>query len=160
MKVIPIWLFAIVSLYLGSVGVAQGADRHVGYYYPVPHQIETYKTRARILPDANINRRIGFVTAITLENNQRPYPPSAVFFAKGEHAQKLIIVSLQGGRLNSIYRVRAYLASLTAIARTTPAFRDAYVENILTFFDLVRMLGFEQITVSDGDQFAHQVVFE
>lgn len=160
MKLNQFWLLCPLLLCLGWVSQATGADRHAGYYYPEPKEVETYKARARVLTDASIARRIGFVTAITLENNQRPYPPSAVFFAKGDQSQKLIIVSLENGRLSTIFRVRAYLASLTAMARTTPVFRDAYVENILTFFDLVRMLGFEQVTVSDGDQFTHQVVFE
>jgi len=149
-----------VSLFLGLCGTVDADDRHAGYYYTTPNQIETYKARARILADASPLRRIGFVTAITVENNQRPYEPAIVFFAKGERSEKLIIVSLVEGRLNTIYRVRAFLASLTAVARTTPLFRNAHVEAILTFFDLARMLGFEQITVSDGDQFTHQIVFE
>lgn len=160
MRIHTVWLFICFVLVMGWNGVAVSADRHVGYYYPEPQQIETYKARARVLADASPKRRIGFVTAITLENNQRPYPPSTVFFAKGDRSEKLIIVSLESGRLETIFRVRAYLASLTAIARSTPVFRDAHVEDILTFFDLARMLGFEQVTISDGDQFSHQVLFE
>ena len=148
------------SLYLGFAGTAFSADRHAGYYYPAPQQIETYKARAKILPDADPVRRIRFVTAITQENKKRSYRPSTVFFAKGEKSQKLIIVSLESGRLDTIYRVRAYLASLTAAARMTPIFRNAHVESILTFFDLAKMLGFELITISDGDKFTHQVVLE
>jgi len=153
-------IFGIVLIGLAISGVAWAADRHVKYYYPQPEQIEIYKARARPFPDATAARRVGFVTAITLERLKRPYPPSTVFFAKGEKAEKLIIVALQDGRLDTIYRVRAYLASLTAVARTTPAFRDTDVSDALTFFDLARMLGFEQITISDGKSFSHQVKFE
>jgi hypothetical protein len=137
-----------------------GADRHSGYYYPPPQQIELYKARARILPDSSPSRRIGFVTAITHENLKRPYPPTTVFFAKGEHAEKLIIVAQADGLLDTIFRVRAYLASLSAVARTTAIFQEAQLTEILTFFDLARMLGFEQITVSDGKQFTHQIKFD
>ncbi|NQV98970.1 MAG: molybdopterin-guanine dinucleotide biosynthesis protein A [Rhodospirillales bacterium] len=150
----------LLSLFMGLSGAAQGADRHAGYYYAAPDQIEIYTSRARILADASASRRLAFVTAITISHNQRPYPASTVFFAKGENAEKLIIVSLDAGRLNTIFRVRAYLASLTAVARTTPLFRNAHVEDILTFFDLAHMLGFKQITVSDGNRFTHQVLFE
>lgn len=132
----------------------------MGYYYQAPAQIEVYKTRATVIQGANKLRRIGFVTAITQANKEKAYRPFTVFFAKGEQAQKLIIVSLESGRLDTIYRVRAYLASLTAAARVTPIFQDLHLEGILTFFDLARMLGFEQVTVSDGDMFTHQIIFE
>jgi len=152
--------FGVLLLGLGFSGLAAGADRHAGYYYPPPDQIEIYKARTQVLPDASQRRRIGFVTAITHENLKRPYPPTTVFFAKGEHSQKLIIVALQNGKLDTIYRVRAYLASLTAIARTTAAFQNIQADGILTFFDLARMLGFDQITISDGRVFTHQVKIE
>ncbi len=141
-------------------GFAYGADRHAGYYYPPAQQTEVYKARVPILPDDNKIRRIGFVTAITHEDLQLPYPPEVVFFAKGERSEKLIIVSLKAGRLDTIYRVRAYLASLTAIARTSDAFVQTQMLETLTFFDLAKMLGFELITISDGDTFTHQVRLE
>jgi len=147
-------LCAIVSL------PASAKERHSGYYYPEPKQIEIYKTRALILPGSNKVRRIGFVTALTQVELGRPYPPITAIFAKGAESQKLIIVANQPGRLDTIFRIRAYLATLTATARTTPIFRQTGVETILTFFDLVRMLGFEQVTISDGDTFTHQVRFE
>jgi len=149
--------FGLLLAGLGYAGSAVGADRHIGYYYPPPDQIEVYSARTQVLHDASQRRRIGFVTAITHENLKRPYPPTTVFYAKGEDSQKLIIVALQDGVLDTIYRVRAYLASLTAIARTTAAFQNTPAEGILTFFDLARMLGFEQITISDGRKFTHQV---
>jgi len=52
------------------------------------------------------------------------------------------------------------LASLTASARTTPVFRNAKVDDLFTFLDLLKMLGFESVTVSDGDKFAHQVLIK
>ncbi len=155
-----LYVCGIFLLASGICGSAVGADRHVGYYYPPPKQVEIYKSRAQVLPEANQLRRIGFVTAITHENLKRPYPPQTVFFAKGERSEKLIIVALKSDVLDTIFRVRAYLASLTAVARTTEAFRDSQAEEILTFFDLVRMLGFEQITISNGNAFSHQVKFE
>jgi len=154
-----LWLGVLLAG-LGGTPIALGADRHAGYYYPPANQIEIYKARTPVLPDASQLRRIGFVTAITHENLKRPYPPTTVFYAKGEHSQKLIIVALKDGSLDTIYRVRAYLASLTAVARTTTAFQNIQAEGILTFFDLARMLGFDQITISDGRIFTHQVKIE
>jgi len=150
----------VLLIGLALPGAAHSADRHVGYYYPHPDQVETYQARADVFADATAIRRIGFVTAITISRLQRPYAPSTAIFAKGKNAEKLIIVALRAGRLDTIYRVRAYLASLSAVARTTPAFQYAPADDNLTFFDLARMLGFEQITISDGATFTHQVKFQ
>ena len=61
---------------------------------------------------------------------------------------------------NTLYRMRALLAMLTARARTTPIFREYQVEDVFTFLDLLKLLGFRQITVTDGDRFAHQIRIE
>lgn len=132
-------------------------DRHVGYYYPKPGQIETYRSRARTRQQADRRMRIGFVVAVVTGMGENPFPPTASFFSKGDDASKLIIVSNRPGRLNTIYRVRAFLATLTANARATPMFHDMRVEDSFTFLDLLKLLGFKQVTVSDGDSFAHQI---
>ena len=54
-------------------------------------------------------------------------------------------------------RMRALLAQLTARARQTPLFVQYRVEDRFTFLDLLKLLGFEQLTVTDGDTFAHQI---
>jgi hypothetical protein len=56
--------------------------------------------------------------------------------------------------------MRALLATLTAVARTTPLFKQDDVQDYFTFFDLTKMLGFVMITVSDGRDFAHRIVIE
>ena len=133
-------------------------DRYVGYYYPKPAAIETYKARAAVLPGANRKRRIAFIVAVVNERLQRPYPPTYSLFPKGGRAHKLIIVGNLPGRLNTIYRVRALLATMTSVARTLPIFRDHSVEDDFTFLDLMKMLGFESVTVSDGESFTHQII--
>ena len=152
--------FAIYAVF-SSVGHAmEDGDRHVGYYYPKPVAVEVVKARSRILDETDRRHRIGFVVAVVNQGLARPYPPPAAVFAKGDEAQKLIIVSNVPGRLNTIYRVRAYLATLTSSARATPILREYQVEDWFTFLDFAKMLGFEKITVSDGDSFAHQIVIE
>jgi hypothetical protein len=134
------------------------ADRYVGYYYPKPAAIEIYKARAAVLPGANRKRRVAFIVAVVNERLQRPYPPTYSLFPKGGRAQKLIIVSNLPGQLNTIYRVRALLATMTSVARSLPIFREHSVENDFTFLDLMKMLGFESVTVSDGESFTHQII--
>ena len=135
-------------------------DRHAGYYYPPPQTRETYKAQAITLPDSDRKRRLGFVTAMTASMVAGNYPPPFAIFAKGDDAEKLIIVSVRAGAYDTIYRGRALLAMLTAIARTTPIFSEFGVEDVFTFFDLAKLLGFQKITISDGDKYAHQIFIE
>jgi hypothetical protein len=153
-------LTILLAVSLTPWGSAVADDRHAGYYYPENVTHETYVARARTLQGSTRERRIAFVTGVTAQQVREPYPPVTAMFAKGERAQKLILVSLSEGRLNTLYRVRAVLAMLTASARTTPVFADLDAGVEYTFLDLLKILGFEQITVSDGDTFAHQIKIE
>jgi len=133
-------------------------DRHEGYYYPEPQSRETYVARAITLPQASRESRIGFVTGMTAQQLRAPYPPQFAIFAKGDGAQKLIIVALNDSAFGTVYRARALLAQLTAQVRTTQFFQEMGVADFFTFFDLAKSMGFEQITISDGDTFSHQVL--
>ncbi|HZD25471.1 MAG TPA: molybdopterin-guanine dinucleotide biosynthesis protein A, partial [Alphaproteobacteria bacterium] len=132
-------------------------ERHEGYYYPEISSTEVYHARAKVLPQASRNMRIGFVVAQTLGQSHQSYPPRFAIFAKGDEAEKLIIVGLEGGSFDTLYRARAVLAQLTAMARSTELFRNLAVEDTYTFFDLANMLGFRQITISDGKSYAHRI---
>lgn len=139
---------------------AGAQDRHDGYYYPTPQTIETYVARAETLEDSDRTRRIGFVIELTAQMLSNPYPPEFAVFAKGDQAEKLLIVALRDGVIDTIYRARALLAMLTSVSRATPLFQDYGVAEVFTFFDLLKILGFAQLTISDGDGFAHQVLIE
>jgi len=159
---VPSFLSAtlFLALFLAMAAPAAADDRHAGYYYPEPAQTEIYRARAQTLPDSDKLRRIGFVVGFTQDLLDNAYPPPFAIFAKGAEAQKLIIVGLQEGHLDTLYRMRALLAMLTATARASELFQEFRVVDILTFLDLLKMLGFEQVTVTDGDDFAHQILIE
>lgn len=144
-----------------AAGAAGAADRHAGYYYPAPTlQPEVYEARAKTMIEASRATRIGFVTAISAQSRKLPYAPPAVMFAKGSEAQKLIIVALQDGRIDTIYRARALFADMTAQSRVLPVFKELGVQDYFTFFDLLKMLGFAQVTISNGRDFTHQVLIK
>lgn len=147
---------------LAGTAQAQDADgdRHSGYYYPEPATSEVYKARARALEDAGRPLRVGFVTGLAANMAQRAYAPAYAIFAKGSEAEKLIIIALYDGPLETIYRSRAVLADLTALARTLPIFAEFGVQEWFTFLDLMKMMGFKQLTISNGRDFAHQMIIE
>lgn len=151
-----------VLCWAGISGAAPGkaAERHELYYYPEISSQETYTSRARIVDQADRRKRIGFVVAHTLQQERQHYPPRYALFAKGEEADKLIIVGLENQAFRTLYRARAVMAQLTAIARSSELFREFGVADSFTFFDLVRMLGFRQITITNGEDFAHRVNLE
>jgi len=151
-------LICILAAGLPGPALAQDeGDRHTGYYYPEPKSEETYVARAVTLPQASREARIDFVTGLTSQQTRAPYPPQYAIFAKGEQAQKLIIVALNDTAIGTVYRARALLAQLTSQVRATQLFREMGVSDFFTFFDMAKMMGFEQITISDGETFSHQV---
>lgn len=150
---------ALAAIWFGA-SPAAAADRHVGYYYPPPRTIETYEARADTLEDSSRTRRIGFIVELTQQMLANPYPPDFAVFAKGEEAEKMLIVALREDVIDTIYRARALLAMLTSVSRATPLFQDYGVADYFTFFDLLKILGFTQLTISDGDAFAHQVLLK
>ena len=139
-----------------SAAVAQDKDRHADYYYPPATVTEAYQAEATTLRDATRVRRIGFVTIVVTKSLSASYAPPYAMFVKGAEAEKLIIIGM-GEYVANVYQARALLAQLTAQARTTEVFREVDPEHRLTFLDLLKMLGFEQVTVSDGKHFTLQI---
>ena len=138
---------------------AAAEDRHDDYYYPAVTSREVYKARTPPRPDATREVRIGYIVAETEGQAQRPYPPRYAIFAKGDGAEKLIIVGFDDS-FRTLYRARAVLAQLTARARATALLRNMGVDDVFTFLDVARLLGFAQVTVSDGASWAHQIELE
>ena len=134
-----------------------GDDKYVGYYYPKPATIENYTSPMQMIPGAERLQRVQFVTVVSQGTIQSAYRVPYSVFVKGDKAEKLIIVGLQPGELNSIYRVRAILANMTTMSRLSPFFQERTVAEDANFYDLLKMLGFTQLTATDGEKFAYQV---
>lgn len=132
-------------------------DRHVDYYYPEPSSREVYDARVPTLQGSDRRRRIGFVTVLSAQMLQNPYPPQFAIFAKGAESEKMIVTGLTDNGYNTLFRARALFAMLTAMARSTKFFQEQPNADRYTFFDLAKLLGFTQITFTDGDLFAHQI---
>jgi len=139
---------------------ADEGEHHEGYYYPKLSTVEHYPARVYVLPESDRVRRQAFVIGLTKQLVTGQYAPGYAIFCKGDQSQKLIIVALRDGELNTIYRARALLATFTSIARSTAFFQQHTQPDEATFLDLLKLLGFTQVTISDGRDFAHQVVID
>ncbi|MEL6946076.1 MAG: hypothetical protein AAFO73_00380 [Pseudomonadota bacterium] len=156
--IFALFVFPLITTPLGSVALAQTADRHAGYYYPTPDSDEVYRSKLSTMASATKRTRIGFTVGLNARQLKRGFAPDYHIFAKGAAGQKMIIVSSGSDRYNTLYRMRALLAALSAEARTSPLFRNADEPESLNFFDLAKLTGFTQITISDGETFAHRVM--
>jgi hypothetical protein len=152
--------FAVFAAVVALAGAAVAQDRHEGYYYPPLTSSEVYEARIGALPDSDRRRRLGFVAGMTKQLAELPYPAQYAVFAKGDQAEKLIIVAYREGTLDTVYRARALFATLTSLVRMGPLFQGTPIDDLATFFDLAKLLGFEHITVSDGQNFAHRIVLQ
>jgi hypothetical protein len=146
-----------------SFSAADDSDQpsqHVGYYYPKPQSVEHYVSKVVTLPESDRNRRQGFIIGMTKQMLAGQYAPSFAIFAKGSQSEKLIVVGLVDGQLNTVYRARALLAELTSVARSTSFFQQNTQPEESTFLDFMKLLGFTMITITDGRNFAHQVTVD
>ena len=136
---------------------AAGEDRYIGYYYPKPTATETFESTMQTIAGAERAQRIQFVTVVSQGTIQSAYRVPYAVFAKGEKADRLIIVGMQQGELNTIYRMRALLANMTTMSRLSPFFQERTVAEDANFYDLLKLLGFTQLTVTDGEKLSYQV---
>lgn len=143
-----------------SATTAHNDDRYAGYYFPKVTSTETFTSSLQTIQGVDRQQRIQFVTVVSQGTLQASYRVPYAVFAKGEKGDHLIIVGLRSGELDTIYRIRALLANMTTMARTSPFFQEHTVAEDATFFDLLKLLGFSDVTVSDGEKIAHQVTIK
>jgi hypothetical protein len=139
---------------------AAAADRYIGYYYPKPNSSEVYESSMETIAGVDRPQRVQFVTVVSQGTIQSSYRVPYSVFVKGDKADKLIIVGLAPGELGTIYRMRALLANMTTMSRMSPFFQERTVAEDATFFDLMKLLGFVSLTITDGDKLTHQVTIK
>jgi hypothetical protein len=136
-------------------------DRQEGYHYP-PVETEEDFTRHLITdaPPADGDLRERFVSLITRAQLDAPESPRFVVFAKGTDSRRLIIVALDDGIFRTIFRARAVLAQLSSNLRESPLFVERGLDTTATFFDMLQVLDFGSLTVTDGVEWSHQIHFK
>ena len=135
-------------------------DKYVGYYYPKPSSTEVYESSMQTIANMDRPQRIQFVTVVSQGTLQSAYRVPYAVFAKGEKADRMIIVGMQQGELNTVYRMRALLSNMTTMSRLSPFFQERTVAEDATFFDLLKLLGFREVTITDGEKLTHQVTIK
>jgi hypothetical protein len=142
-----------------GLDMGQSADKYVGYYYPSITSSEVFDRQLQVTPPANRDIRIEFVTLLSLSQRDAPYPARYVAFAKGDGAQTLIITALEDGAFKTLYRARAAMARATSNMRATEFFIMQGLQFNATFYDMLQILEFNRLILTDGETWAHQVQF-
>lgn len=153
-------IFSAILILLVSSMAAAAEDRREGYYYPQITSEEVFDRTLIRAPDAISEVRTAFITEITKALLKAPANPRFSIFTKGEKDRHMIIVALDDDVFKTLYRARAILAQLTSNARSTPFFQANNFQFEATWFDLAKLLGFEDIVITDGDTWAHKIVIQ
>jgi hypothetical protein len=152
----------LVALFFANTvaGTLVAQDRYAGYYYPEISSEETFDRVVRASQGAGKAVRIDFVNVLTAAQLEAPESPRFVFFAKGEASKTLILIGLDDEILATLYRARALLGQLTVSVRRGGFFRREDLQYVVTFYDLLQLLQFDELVISDGKSWAHRVNFE
>ena len=113
----------------------------------------------RDTPTSSKEVRVDFVTGLTLAQLASPESPRFVFFAKGDDAKHLTVVALDDEVFSTIYRARAVLAQMTSNMRQNEFFRQENLQFVATFYDLLQIMDFDTLVISDGETWAHKITF-
>jgi hypothetical protein len=142
----------------GFCAQAQAPERE-GYYYPPIGSTEVFARALAESVEGDRLTRIGFVTQFTTQQLAAPYPPRFALFAKGADADEMIIVALDDEIFVTLQRARGVMAQLSAPARATEFFARRRQSDQATFYDMLKVMGFASLTISDGRSWSHQVLF-
>ncbi len=142
-----------------ALGTAAAAQDREEYYYPPVGSSEVFDRTLAQTPPADRAVRMAFVTQVTRQQLTAPHPPRYAMFAKGARAQEMAIVALDDDLFATLYRARAVMAQLSAPARTTDFFVEQELSDVATFYDMLKIMGFEELILSDGKNWSHRVEF-
>ncbi|WP_299554319.1 hypothetical protein [uncultured Tateyamaria sp.] len=152
-------LLALIATVVFTAMTAHAQERYEGYYYPDVTSNEDFTRVIRQAPDSSKGVRVEFVTNLTVAQLAAPESPRFVFFAKGADAKHLTVIALDDEVFSTLFRARAVLAQMTSNMRNNDFFRAQELQFVATFFDLLQLMEFDTLVISDGETWAHQVNF-
>ena len=103
--------------------------------------------------------RIDFANTLTVSQLQAVEHPKYVFYTKGNAADTLILTALDDDVFATLYRARAVMAQMTVSVRSGGFFVEEDLQYVATFYDLLQLLEFDELIISDGKTWSHRVDF-
>lgn len=149
-----------IALAVALAGPLSAQDRYQGYYFPQITSQEVFDRVVRSGAGANKAVRIDFVNTLTNAQLESVLNPNYVFYTKGNDAGTLILTALDDEVFATIYRARAIMAQLTVSVRTGGFFVEEELQYVATFYDLLQLLEFDELIITDGKTWSHKVDFK
>lgn len=153
------FVIAIAAIF-SSTTLATADQDLVGYYYPEVTSEEAFDRVIRSSGASSKAVRVDFVNRITSSQLKSPESPRFVFFAKGDDASTLILTALDDDVFSTIYRARAIMAQLTVSVRQNGFFQQQELQYLATFYDLLQLMQFDELMITDGETWTHRVTFK
>lgn len=138
---------------------SEADDRYVGYYYPPITSEESFTRVIASAPPVTPEIRVNFITSITKAQLAAPEAPRFVLFEKGGESRKLMMIALDDQVFRTLFRARALLSQLTSNMRGTEFFRSQNLNVDGTLYDMLMIMEFESLVISDGASWSHRVKF-
>jgi hypothetical protein len=160
MRFSALFALSILAVAFRVDAADHSADKYVDYYYPAVTSEETFSRVIANAPPSTAAIRTNFVTSITKAQLEAPESPRFVIFEKGEESRNLIIVALDDEVFKTLFRARAVLAQLTSNMRGTDFFRQQNLHIEGTLYDMLMIMQFDSLVVTDGETWSHMVTFE
>jgi len=160
MRIPALFAFMILAIAFRVDAASHSDDRYVDYYYPAVTSEETFSRVIANAPPSTAEIRTNFVTSITKAQLEAPESPRFVIFEKGKESKNLIIVALDDEVFKTLFRARALLAQVTSNMRGTAFFRQQNLHVEGTLYDMLMIMQFEDLVITDGETWAHKVTFE
>lgn len=160
MQTKSLMISSLLLICMAAIQTASAEDRREGYYYPPVISEEVFIREIGTPPSADRAVRTNFINELTAAQLAAPDNPRFSIFAKGRGAEHMVIIELDDEIFKTLYRARAQLAQLTSNARGTEFFRQNELHFVATWFDLAKMLGFEDIVISDGEKWSHRITLK
>lgn len=151
--------FAFIALLL-STTLAFAKDKYVGYYVADVASEESFDRVIRDAGQSSKAVRVDFVNQVTIAQLKEPESPRFVFFAKGNDASTLILTALDDEVFSTLYRARAIMAQMTVSVRQSGFFKQEQLEYVATFYDLLQLMQFDELLITDGETWTHRVNFK
>lgn len=137
-----------------------GIELKAGYHYPKPIGAETRKTIVSDLETPPFEVRVQVVSGLSNVIAARPYPPIFFPLTEGDEEKIMVMMSTGSNDVETVYQARAIVDQLSSLVRNNPLFAEYGVESYASFFDVLKLWGFEMLVITDGDEFAYAFIVE
>ena len=152
-------LASLIVLSASPLAMAQTAPVD-GYLYPAPVEVERVSTIAALVETAPPELRTQIMSQASQMQTALPYAPLLYANAEGPLNETMVITTFGDFAVDTKFKARAAVAHYTTLIRNNPLFVEYGVENYATLFDLLKIWGFRQLVVTDGDAYSYAFVIE